>query len=317
LKIKAWIKAFRLRTLPLTLAIILAGTAISIIDVYVGPHYGNSSGIMWLMPDLTTFLLTLLTTLFLQILSNLANDYGDFSKGTDNADRVGPERALQGGEITKKEMLSAIIVFAMLSLISGISLLCYVFGKANLTELFIFTGIGLICIVGAITYTVGKKAYGYHALGDLGVLVFFGGIGIVGSSYLQIRMIDIVTINTAIVYGCWATAVLNLNNMRDVDNDIVHGKKTMAWQLGFKGGKIYQAILILVPYILQYFVVFAYMQSPNALFSVCLLPLSLLLVIKIMKVHQREEFDKFLKFQALLTLGNSIVLFSCIYLLHA
>lgn len=314
MKIKAWIKAFRLRTLPLAIAIILAGTAISIVSLYVGSAY--PAAILWKMPDPNTFMLTLLTTLFLQILSNLANDYGDFSKGTDNHDRVGPARALQSGGITKKEMLRAILLFSALSFISGIGLLYYVFGTENIQALLAFVGIGVLCIVGAITYTVGKKAYGYHALGDVGVLVFFGGVGVIGTSYLQLPLIDKIAVFTAIAYGMWATAVLNLNNMRDVDNDIVHGKKTLAYILGFNGAKVYQSILVIAPYVFQYVVLTHYITDAKALLALVLLPASLLLLVKTWQVKERKGFDKFLKFQALLTLANSIVLFSCIYL-HA
>ncbi|HYG53096.1 MAG TPA: 1,4-dihydroxy-2-naphthoate octaprenyltransferase, partial [Flavobacteriales bacterium] len=179
-----------------------------------------------------------------------------------------------------------------------------------------FVGIGIICIIGAITYTVGKKAYGYHALGDLGVLVFFGGIGVIGTSYLQFPFIDKIAVFTAIAYGMWATAVLNLNNMRDVENDVVYGKKTLAYLLGFKGAKIYQAVLVITPYLFQYFVAYEYLHSARAFVSLAFLPLSSILVGKIVQVKERRDFDNFLKFQALLTLANSIVLFSCIYLLN-
>ncbi|HYG49248.1 MAG TPA: UbiA family prenyltransferase, partial [Flavobacteriales bacterium] len=140
MKIKAWIKAFRLRTLPLALAIIFAGTSISIVSLHVGQSYTGPQTVLWKLPDPNIFILTLVTTLFLQILSNLANDYGDFTKGTDSKDRVGPERALQSGGITKKEMFRAILLFSAMSFVSGMGLLFYVFGTENPRTLLTFVG---------------------------------------------------------------------------------------------------------------------------------------------------------------------------------
>jgi 1,4-dihydroxy-2-naphthoate octaprenyltransferase len=321
LKIKAWIHAFRLRTLPLALSIILAGTAVSVFktespvvcDDCPNQVYQN---MLWPKPVLSIFLLTFITTLFLQILSNLANDYGDFSKGTDNKDRIGPARALQGGGITKKQMRNAILIFAGLSLFSGVMLLYRTFGDENLQLLLIFLGIGVFCIIGAITYTIGKAAYGYRALGDLGVFIFFGGVGILGTAYLQVQTISVNGVLIAAAYGMWAVAVLNLNNMRDVDNDIAYGKKTMAYLLGFKGAKIYQDFLVFTPYILSLIVFSQYIYDTRSVLAFLLLPLSVFMQVKVNRVKKRGEFDKFLKIQALLTLANSIVLFSCIYLLH-
>ena len=320
MKTKAWIKAFRLRTLPLAIAIIIAGSAVSFIkmdgitcddcpdEVY--------SDLTFITPSLHLFLHILITAFLLQILSNLANDYGDFVKGTDDENRVGPTRALQGGLISKKEMFRAIVITSILSFISGIALLLLSFDLDELYLILSFLLIGILCIVAAIKYTVGKRAYGYNALGDLAVLIFFGGIGIVGTQFLQSKLITQNGVFCAIAYGLWSVAVLNLNNMRDVENDILHKKFTVAYYFGFTKSKIYQAKLILIPYVFSFLILQNYMSNFKALISLSLLPLSLIMVIAIFKVKNREEFDKFLKIQAILTLLNSIVLFSCIYLLH-
>jgi 1,4-dihydroxy-2-naphthoate polyprenyltransferase len=321
LKTKAWLNAFRLRTLPLAVAVIIAGTAISfmrlkdfVCDDCPEEVYLEHS---WHKPSLLIFFLILLTTIFLQILSNLANDYGDFVKGTDNKERVGPERAMQGGLITKKEMFRGIMLFAILSFISGLCLLYFAFTDEEIPNAITFIGIGVLCIVAAIKYTMGKNAYGYNALGDVAVIVFFGGIGILGTQYLQSKIITIDGIYMAIAFGFWSAAVLNLNNMRDVDNDVAHKKFTLAYYFGFTKSKIYQAKLVIIPYIFTFLILTHYMSSVKAFCALALLPLSLMMLIAIIKVQNRKDFDKFLKIQALLTLLNSIVLFTCIYLLHA
>jgi 1,4-dihydroxy-2-naphthoate octaprenyltransferase len=320
LKTKAWINAFRLRTLPLALAVILAGTAVSFLQVQnftcddCSDAIYNDASIS--KPSILIFALILLTTILLQILSNLANDYGDFVKGTDNADRIGPERTMQGGLITKKQMFNAIILFSCLSFISGLSLLYFSFTKNELPYALSFVGIGLLCIAAAIKYTIGKKAYGYNALGDVAVIVFFGGVGILGTQYLQTKTLNLQGIYMAIAFGFWSAGVLNLNNMRDVDNDVLYKKFTLAYYFGFNKSKIYQAILVALPYAFTYLTLTYYMKPNKALLALIALPLSLMMLSAIIKVKNRKEFDKFLKIQALLTLINSIVLLSCIYLLH-
>lgn len=316
LKTKAWLKAFRLRTLPLAFSVIIAGTAICFRYFYISTtppkfYLSYKIGI-----DTSIFILGLVTTLFLQVLSNLANDYGDYSKGTDNQDRVGPERALQSGAITQKEMFRAIAIFVLLCLVAGTSLLFVAFGTENIQPILIFLAIGVLCIAAAIKYTMGKGAYGYRALGDIAVFIFFGGVGVMGSYFLQTKTIIPEAGMLSIAYGFWCTAVLNLNNMRDVDNDVAHKKYTMAYYLGFKGAKVYQALLVLVPYALTYWVAYQYTSPLYALLVLIPLPLSLVMVLKTMQVTERKTFDKFLKVQALVTFLNSLVLFSCLSLWH-
>lgn len=316
MKTKAWLKAFRLRTLPLAFSVIVAGTALCFQWGWILNVPSTGSNLFILKIDIPVFVLTLVTTLFLQILSNLANDYGDYKKGTDDAGRIGPERALQSGVITQKEMFTAIVVFVLLCLASGISLLYLAFGPEQLKTILIFLAIGILCIAAAIKYTMGKGAYGYKALGDIAVFIFFGGVGVTGSYYLQNGYVDISVLFIAFAYGLWCTAVLNLNNMRDVDNDVVHKKFTMAWYLGFKGAKVYQLLLVMLPYALVYYVASAYLGPLKALLTLIPLPLSLVMTVKIMGTQERKGFDKFLKVQALVTFLNSIVLFMCLSLLH-
>ena len=270
-----------------------------------GPHF-NYSIFCW----------TLVTTLFLQILSNLANDYGDYKKGTDNKERIGPERALQSGAITKKEMFTGIVITGLLSFLSGLYLLYISFGDEEFLSALLWLGIGVMCIVAAIKYTMGKKAYGYYALGDVAVFVFFGIVGVFGSYYLQERYMNKIVFLVASAYGLWCTAVLNLNNMRDVENDIKFNKKTTAYLLGFEGAKFYHSALIIVPYaLIAIALTQPFYSSTYLLFTA--IPLSFIQLLAIIKTEDRIEFDKWLKFQSITTFLNAVLLFLFIYLMYA
>lgn len=229
--IKNWIQAARLRTLPLATSGILAGAALA----------WNSDIFSW-----HTSLLALLTALLLQILSNFANDYGDFTKGTDNEDRVGPERAMQSGAINAAQMKRAMGVTALLSLVSGIALILSALPMLTSVAWVVFGIIGLLAIGAAVLYTVGKRAYGYFGLGDVMVFIFFGLASVVGAFYLNTGTMPWEAWAIGFGIGCLSTGVLNLNNMRDIDNDIASGKKTLASRLGFEKAKIYHTVLIVL-----------------------------------------------------------------------
>lgn len=226
---KKWIKAFRLRTLPLALSTIIAGT--SLVD---------SSKINW-----GIFSLAILTTLFLQVLSNLANDYGDFVKGTDNEERVGPARSIQSGEITAEAMKKAVVICSILALASGIALLGLTFDWKFNTSFIILFILGLTGIAAAIKYTVGKYALAYHALGDLFVFLFFGVVGVLGAKYIQVQELNLLDVSIAITIGFWSVGVLNMNNMRDHINDKAQDKNTLVVKMGFRKAKFYHTFLIL------------------------------------------------------------------------
>ncbi len=228
-KTQAWIKAFRLRTLPLALSSIALGSLLA----YAEDLFN------WLV-----LVLAITTTLFLQILSNLANDYGDSVSGADNEERIGPERAVQSGVISLKEMRNAIILFVVLSLASGIGLI-YVGTKGIAFHYgILFLVLGLGAIAAAIKYTVGKKPYGYSGLGDIFVFLFFGLTGVLGTYYLHAHQLPLDKLFPAAALGFLSAGVLNLNNMRDREPDAKVGKNTLAVKLGAKGAKVYHIILI-------------------------------------------------------------------------
>jgi 1,4-dihydroxy-2-naphthoate octaprenyltransferase len=233
-KIKAWISAARLRTLPLSVSGILVGSAAAV--------EANAF-------KLPVFILALLTTLGFQILSNFANDYGDGVKGTDNADRIGPARAMQSGLLTAKELKRGMIVTTIFTLLIASMLIFAAFGNENFILSLIFFNLGIAAIIAAITYTVGKKAYGYRALGDVFVFVFFGIIGVVGCYFLFTLYFSDLVILLGVTIGLLSTAVLNLNNMRDRISDAAVNKNTLAVIMGEKVSKLYHALLIGIGFI--------------------------------------------------------------------
>lgn len=231
---KKWIKAARLRTLPLSVSGIIAGTACAY------QSYNEQQNFC------SIFILCLLTTLFLQVLSNYANDYGDAVKGTDNENRVGPKRAVQSGEITAGQMKKAIIVMATLSLISALAVIFTAFGKEEFAMAVFYFILGVACVAAAIKYTVGGSAYGYRGFGDIFVFLFFGVVSTVGSYFLYAQQLDFRVFLPAVTIGCLSTAVLNMNNMRDIHNDTVMNKNTLVVKMGFNKARIYHFSLIMV-----------------------------------------------------------------------
>ncbi|MCE7863420.1 MAG: 1,4-dihydroxy-2-naphthoate polyprenyltransferase [Bacteroidetes bacterium CHB5] len=226
---KAWIQAFRLRTLPLSMACIgMAG--------FLAAAAGKFNGLL--------FVLCCLTTVLLQILSNLANDYGDFVNGADHAGRKGPQRAVQSGVISASQMRGAVILFAFLSLACGLFLLWTAFGP-DWKALFLFLGLGLLSIAAAIGYTVGKRPYGYIGLGDISVLLFFGLVGVMGSYYLFTQHITWKEMLPALSCGFFSIAVLNVNNIRDIESDTAAGKYSIPVRIGKEKAVIYHWFLLI------------------------------------------------------------------------
>lgn len=293
LNIKAWIHAARLRTLPL-----------SVSGILVGSFYAFSQG----MVNWTILCLALTTTLGLQILSNFANDYGDGIKGTDNENRVGPQRAIQSGAITPTEMKKGIIITSFFTLLTAILLIYFSFGKDNFVYSVFFFVLGVAAIVAAIKYTVGNSAYGYRGLGDIFVFIFFGLVSVIGCYFLFTKNIDYLIILPAISIGLLSVAVLNLNNMRDQISDALSGKNTLVVKLGAKRAKHYHYTIILLALILV--IIFAILNNFFAiqyLFLIAYIPfLKHLKVVKNNTVPR--DLDPELKKVALGTFFLSVLL---------
>jgi len=225
---KPWLVAFRLRTLPLALSCIAMGGFLA----------AAAGAFQW-----NIFLLCVLTTIFLQVLSNLANDYGDSVHGADSADRKGPSRAVQSGAITANQMKTAVVIFVCLCLASGVGLLFTSFGLDWKAIMFFF-GLGVLSILAAIAYTVGKKPYGYIGLGDLSVLIFFGLVGVLGSYYLFTKKITGYEVLPALSCGLFSIAVLNINNIRDIESDRKAGKFSIPVRIGREKAIFYHVVLL-------------------------------------------------------------------------
>ncbi|QCT19293.1 1,4-dihydroxy-2-naphthoate polyprenyltransferase [Jejubacter calystegiae] len=225
---RAWLESLRPRTLPLAFA-----------SIVVGASLAWWQGVF----DPAVTLLALLTAGLLQILSNLANDYGDAEKGSDKPDRIGPLRGMQKGVITQQQMKVALIITVVLICLSGLALVsvaCH-----SLADVLGFLLLGLLSIIAAITYTVGTRPYGYMGLGDISVLIFFGWLSVVGSWYLQSHSLTFSVFLPATASGLLATAVLNINNLRDIDSDRENGKNTLAVRLGPVLARRYHAGLLM------------------------------------------------------------------------
>jgi len=249
----------------------------------------------------------LITTLFLQILSNLANDYGDYTKGTDNEHRIGPARTLQAGLISAKAMKMAIFVFCILSLISGILLLWKAGAFSDAKVFWFFLSTGLLCILCAITYTVGKNAYGYKGFGDVAVLVFFGLVGVLGTHYLMTHQFHYYNILPATACGLLATGVLNLNNLRDIENDRLHGKRSIPVIIGYEKGKIYHTVLTLLSAILFAIYILTTSKNWHDYLPLLCIPLYFFHLYKVQNTALHKDLDKYLKQLALISLLTSLL----------
>lgn len=295
---KDWIQAFRLRTLALALSSIAMGA-------FLAAFFG---GFKW-----EVSIWAAVTTVFLQILSNLANDYGDAQKGTDSENRIGPERTVQSGKISKSAMRSAIILFAGFSLISGIVLIY--FGTLGLDRRvgLLFLVLGLSAIAAAILYTVGKKSYGYSGLGDLFVFIFFGLLAVLGTFFLNTQTIRWDIFLPAASLGLLSTGVLNLNNLRDIENDQNSGKITVAVRLGILGAKRYHVLLIASALLAA--LLFNLMNLRSYLSLLWIIPVFPLFAIDLVKIYRTEDLrmlDPFLKKLALKTLLFVLLFGGCL-----
>lgn len=291
-KIVAFIKAGRLRTLPLAIVGILVG-----------------NGCAWVAGSFSIeiCILTLSTALLLQILSNFANDYGDFVKGTDNDNRVGPQRALQSGDITKNEMKIALSVSIFLTLFSGITLLYISLKDATLQNFMFFLALGILSILAAITYTVGKKAYGYHGLGDLMVFVFFGLVSVLGAYYLQTKFMDWSVILPAISVGLFSAGVLNMNNTRDIQNDKDMGKNTLPVRFGKTFAHIYQLLAVSIGLASSWFYLELGVPSVYNWAFFLTLPVFFVSIRRMYAAKEDKEYDSVLKLTVLGTLIYGLV----------
>lgn len=291
---RVWIQAARLRTLPLSVAGILTGNALAL----------DRAGFSWIV-----FSGTLLTAVCFQILSNFANDYGDGIKGTDNDDRIGPKRVLQQNLLSPSALFRGIVLTAIIGLLLSAVTIGTAFGIDQLIPSAIFLLLALAAIWAAYRYTAGNRAYGYRALGDLFVLLFFGLLAVLGSYFLQTKTLSLTSLWFALAVGGLSVGVLNLNNMRDMENDTAVGKKTIAAILGLVKAKRYHAFVLFLSML-----ALALGLAETAKNNVQLLPIIIVLPVtiqlrKTLNTTSFALFDAQLKPLALATFVLSILLF--------
>lgn len=295
MKIKAWLNAARLRTLPLSVSGIIIGSGLAaVLDKWDG----------------LIFSLAMFTTIGFQVISNFANDLGDSQKGTDNANRVGPARTIQSGLLSQTEMKRGIFITALISMLSAISLIYISADNLSSQALFFYLVLAGLCVLAAITYTVGKNAYGYRGFGDVMVFVFFGLVSVLGVFQLYGFSFEWLVLFPAITIGLWSTAVLNLNNLRDIENDRLSNKNTFIVKLGFRKGKFYHAFLIVGGALPWWTTVILFVKISGNVFLLLSLVPSIFLFLHLKKVFLTEEpalLDVELKKVALLTFFSSIL----------
>lgn len=288
-----WTSAARLRTLPLSISGIIVASSLA-------AYNGTFS---WLV-----FILAILTTISFQILSNFANDYGDGVKGTDNQDRIGPERAIQSGKISPEQMLKAIRVMILISIGLSFLLILSAFGVSRIFMALLFFGLGALSIYAAINYTVGSNPYGYRGLGDIFVFIFFGLVSVIGCYVLYAKTIHHVVFLPACTIGLLSAAVLNLNNMRDIESDRLASKNTLAVCLGLNKAKKYHVFIISLAILLSFLFGILYYVSPfNLIFFIIYIPLIKHLK-RVLAIQDPTQFDKELKIIALSTLALAILM---------
>lgn len=284
---QAWISAMRPRTLPLAIACIVMGSFLAAAD----------GSFRWLVT-----LLSVLTAVFLQILSNLANDYGDSVHGADHGERSGPKRAVQAGLISASTMKRAMVVFALLSAVAGIALLWVAFGAQALLWLLIFLVLGGAAIWAAINYTAGSNPYGYAGLGDIFVLIFFGWVGVMGTYFLQAQTLNWIMMLPATSCGMLAVAVLNINNIRDIESDKKAGKNSIPVRIGPQKARNYHWALLIGAFLIAILYVVLNFYSLWQFLFVLVGPLLVRNGTAVSRTHDPVKINPLLKQMSLITL---------------
>lgn len=256
--LKACIKSMRLRTLPLSLAGVILGVMLAADNTVVSPWTAG---------------LILITTVSLQILSNLSNELGDTLKGTDSADRQGPRYAIGSGDMSVEDIRILIGLFIAFCIVFGLAMIRVSFGSIFKTESICLEVLGAAAIVGAMKYTLGKNPYGYRGLGDVFVFIFFGLVSVLGGYYVAARELPpLIMLLPASAIGCFSVGVLNVNNIRDMKTDAVN-RVTVAIKLGMKGARIYQTILIAMGWVLMVTFCLLYKPDPGHFLFLAVAPL--------------------------------------------
>jgi 1,4-dihydroxy-2-naphthoate octaprenyltransferase len=248
---QAWVLAARPRTLPAAIGPVIVGTALAI-----------SAGAF----DPLAALAALLAALLLQIASNFANDLGDFERGTDTPERVGPLRVTTAGLLTASDVKRGIVLVLALAAVCGLYLI-WVGGWPILA-------VGVFSMLAAVAYTYGPLPFGYYGLGDVATFIFFGFIAVVGTYYVQAHAAPSVVWIAAIPMGALVTAILVVNNVRDADQDRAGGKRTLAVVLGRKGARVEYLVMLVLAYAVPIVLWLWFDMGPWVLLPLLTLPLA-------------------------------------------
>ena len=290
--IKLWVKAARLRTLPLSLSGIIVGSSMA---------YANG------FFEIDIFIFAMLVTVGFQVISNFANDYGDGVKGTDDNERIGPERALQSGKIKPYQMLKAIKISGFITLALALYLIYISFGRDNIGFSILFIVLGLASIYAAVKYTMGDNAYGYFGFGDLFVFLFFGILSVCGSYFLYAHTLNLNIFLPAITVGLLSVGVLNLNNMRDRESDKKSGKNTIVVKIGGEFARYYHYYLLISAFLATLlYTTINFNSTKQFLFIIAFIPIAKH-ISTVSKIVDPRDFDPELKKMALSTFLFSLL----------
>jgi 1,4-dihydroxy-2-naphthoate octaprenyltransferase len=259
------IKALRLFSLPLSLSGIIMGGLLA-------NSFGHFS---WLL-----FGLALLTAAALHLTCNLANDVGDFQSGNDSVESIGFETMLLSGKLSVKDFVVMIVILAVIAVGSGTTLVYLSLGKLFAVRSLIMIFVGALALLAAIFYTIGKKPYGYRALGDLAVFLFFGLAAVAGTFFLLTRTLPATVFLPAVSMGFLITGVVNLNNIRDIENDRKY-RKTIPILIGEQNAKHYQTLLVLLPFLLMSIYNILLHRTFTSYIFLCLLPFAVYHVVTV------------------------------------
>lgn len=282
---KDWVSAFRLRTLFLAISTVILGSGLAFRE-------GKQ--------DIFVTVFAFILAVVLQILANLVNDLGDYLKGTDvTGKRLGPTRVLQGGSISVKQMKIAIAFFTFLSVLSGALLVYKIAPFITPLAATILLFLGLLSILAAFYYTIGKQAYGYNGWGDFLAFIFFGPIPVIGTYYLHTHTLNGAPLLPALGLGLISTMILNVNNMRDIDNDNVSGKNTVAVKLGLTKAKIYHSLLTFTSFFCFLAYNYIFVPQPWYRYLYLLVYIILFKALREIRLKSGHELDPYLNVTAL------------------
>lgn len=277
-KFKIWLELMRPNSILLSISGVTLGSLIA---------FGDGKF------NLSVSILAIFTAMLFQILSNFANDLGDFTKDADLTQRKGVKRGLQRGIVSIKELKVGMFIVILLATLSSLCLIFIALQNSHLKEIFIFIILALFSIIAALKYTLGKTNLAYSGLADMAVFIFFGLLGVLGSYYLNSLHVKLDILYPAIAMGCFSTGVLNINNIRDIKSDTISGRKTIPIRIGKKNAKIYQITLITIGILIN----FLYFKD-NLSKLIYLFPIFILLLAdlyRFLKVKDEKEYNPFLK----------------------